>query len=141
MTTALITVAGEDDAVALREWLNAEDEFRGRARLHSGPAGAPTGEPAGAPMGEPTGMLVGAPAGEGTMGPAFDTVSLLVTSGGLTAMTTVLVTYLRNRGSKVRITATVGDRSATIEGERLRRADVRELNEVAVDMARQLGEG
>lgn len=115
-STVLITVDGEDDALALREWLNAEDEFRGRARLHGGPSD------------------------EGAMGSALDTVSLVVTSGGLTAMTTALVAYLRTRGMKVKITATVGERSATIEAERLHRAALRDLNDAAVAMAKQLGE-
>jgi membrane-associated two-gene conflict system component 1 (EACC1) len=111
-TTVLITVEGEDDALALRDWLN--EDFA--ARLHERPT-------------------------EGTMGSALDTVALVVTSGGLTALTTSLVAYLRTRGMKVKITATVGDRTATIEGDRVHKKGLRELNDTAVALAKQLGEG
>lgn len=115
-TTVLITVEGEDDALALQEWLDQDDDFRGRARLHKQTAG------------------------EGTMGSALDTVSLVVTSGGLTAVTTALIAYLKTRGMTVKITAKVGDKTATIEGDRVRRKGLRELNDTAAALAKQLGE-
>lgn len=113
----MITVTGEDDALALLEWLNSDDDVRGRAVLH---------------------RQVG---GGGTMGSvALDTVSLLLSGGGLAALATSVVAYLQTRGRQVKITATVGDRSATIEGDRLNRRDLAELQAAALDMAKQLGE-
>jgi hypothetical protein len=41
---------------------------------------------------------------------------------------------------KVKITATVGDRTATIEGDRVQRKGLRELNDTAAALAKQLGE-
>ncbi len=116
-TTVLITVEGEDDALALRAWLNAEDELRGRVTMHDQPPP------------------------EGSMGPVLDTVSVVLTSGGIGAVTTSLVAYLRTRGMKVKITAKVGDRSATIEAERVSKAALPELKDTATAMARELGEG
>ncbi|MEV7552189.1 hypothetical protein AB0N89_21475 [Amycolatopsis sp. NPDC089917] len=115
-STVLITVEGEDDALALRAWLNAEDDLRGRVTMHRQPMP------------------------EHAMGQVLDTVSVVLTSGGIGAVTTSLVAYLRTRGMKVKITAKVGDRTATIEGERLSKAALHELNEAATAMAKQLGE-
>ena len=109
-TTVVITVEGEDDALGLQEWLN--EDFR--ARLRRRPA-------------------------EGEMGSALDTVEL-VTSGTLTAVTTSLVAYLRTRGMKVKITAKVGEKTATVEGERVHKKDMQELRDTATALAKQLGE-
>jgi hypothetical protein len=109
----LITIEGEDDALGLLRWL--EEDFRGKVRLadHS--------------------------AGEGMMGPALDTVALVLTSG-FTAMTTSLVAYLKTRGMKVDITVTAGDKTVSLKGERITRTAVKDLNDTAVALAKQLGE-
>lgn len=72
------------------------------------------------------------------MGPALDTVSVLVTSG-LTAVTTALVAYLKTRGMKVQITVKVGDKSTTLDSDRVRKANLRELEGMAAAMTKQLG--
>ncbi|MDS0140297.1 MULTISPECIES: effector-associated constant component EACC1 [unclassified Amycolatopsis] len=112
-TTVLIKVEGEDDALGLLRWL--EEDFPGKVRLddHS--------------------------AAEGTMGPALDTVSLVATSG-FTALTTALVAYLRTRGMKVDITVKAGDKTVSLKGERIHRTAVKDLNDAAVTLAKQLGE-
>ncbi|WP_410588468.1 effector-associated constant component EACC1 [Amycolatopsis sp. lyj-23] len=112
-TTVLITVEGEDDALGLLDWL--EQDFPGNARLDNQSAG------------------------KGTMGPALDTVSLVITSG-FTAMTTALVAYLRTRGMKVDITVKAGDKTVSLKGERIHRTAVKDLNDTAIALAKQLGE-
>ncbi|SFW90462.1 effector-associated constant component EACC1 [Amycolatopsis australiensis] len=112
-TKFLITVEGEDDALGLLRWL--EEDFPGKARLE------------------------GHSAGEGTMGSALDTVSLVLTSG-FTAMTTSLVAYLKTRGMKVDITVKAGGKTVSLKGERVHRTAVKELENTAVALAKQLGE-
>ncbi|WP_133854177.1 effector-associated constant component EACC1 [Labedaea rhizosphaerae] len=111
-TTVLITVEGEDDALGLLRWL--DEDFPGRVRLHDQAAG------------------------EGAMGPALDTVSLLITSG-FTATTTALVAYLKTRGADVDLTVKAGDKSVTIKGKHLHGAGVEELTETAAELAERLG--
>lgn len=109
----MITVEGEDDALGLVHWL--EEDFPGKVRLDNHSAST------------------------GTMGPALDTVSLVVTSG-FTGMTTALVAYLRTRGMKVDITVKAGDKTVSLKGERIHRTAVKDLNDTAVALAKQLGE-
>lgn len=109
----MITVEGEDDALGLLHWL--EEDFRGRVRLNDHSAG------------------------DGTMGPALDTLTLVLTSG-FTAMTTSLVAYLKTRGMKVDITVKVGDKTVSLKGERVHRTAAKDLKDTAVALAEQLGE-
>ncbi|MGW3993476.1 effector-associated constant component EACC1 [Amycolatopsis sp. NPDC004772] len=111
--TVSITVEGEDDALGLLHWL--EEDFPGKARLDNRSAG------------------------KGTMGPALDTVTLVLTSG-FTAMTTSLVAYLRTRGMKVDITVKAGDKTVSLKGERVHRTAMKDLKDAAVALAEQLGE-
>jgi hypothetical protein len=111
-TTVLITVEGEDDALGLQRWL--EEDFPGHVRLHNRAGGV------------------------GTMGPALDTVSLVVTSG-FTGMTTALVAYLKTRGMKVDITVKAGDKTVVLKGERVHKSAMKDLNNTAAALAKQLG--
>lgn len=108
---------GTDETLSLLAWLKREDSFRGHVELlHVPPA-------------------------PGHMGSALETVSVLAGSGGaVTALVGTLSVWMRNRGAKVAVKITKGRRSVTLSGDRVHKAELAQLEMLAVEVAKALDE-
>jgi hypothetical protein len=112
-----IWVGDGDEARSLREWLVGEDELRGRVRLRE------TAPPPGA-LGSLTELIV----------------VTLAQGGGITALTTVLVTWLRQRRGDLTVRVRHKDTEIEVVGTKVRGLDAAGLRQEADRLARLIGE-
>nr|WTB32606.1 hypothetical protein OG781_26820 [Streptomyces sp. NBC_00830] len=109
---------GIDEVLSLQRWLSGHDDFAGRTRLcRDGP--------------EP-----------GQMGAVLETITVAAGSGGaVTALIGTLSVWMRNRGAKITATVKKGNRSVTITADRVRAAEMAQLQEMVAEFSRTLDEG
>ncbi|MFY1691869.1 effector-associated constant component EACC1 [Plantactinospora sp. WMMB782] len=115
----LVTVdGGLEEVLSLQRWLSEQDDFAGRARLlRSDP-------------------------GPGQMGTVLDTITIAAGGGGaLTALLGTMSVWMRHRGAKITATVKKGNRSVTIDADRVRSADIAALREMVAEFSRTLDEG
>lgn len=78
---------------------------------------------------------------EGDLGGVLDSITVIAGSGGaLTALLGAVAVWVRNKGAKVSVSVTKGDRSIRIDGERVKRQDLQDLQKLTVALLRQLDE-
>ncbi|MDY7084117.1 MAG: hypothetical protein SYR96_03330 [Actinomycetota bacterium] len=114
LLTARGAESGGDELRAMRRWLVAEEEFRGRVEL------------------------VEAPVVPGHLGPALDALSVLLGSSS-GALATMLVEFLRTRKGRVEVTVTRSDGAAvTLNAERVRDMSPAKMAEFTAEVSRTL---
>lgn len=108
---------GIDEVLSLQQWLSGQDDFAGRTRLWRD-------EP------EP-----------GQMGSVLETITVAAGGGGaVSALIGTLSVWMRHRGAKITATVKKGDRSVTIAADRVRGAELAQLQELVAEFSRTLDE-
>ncbi|MBT3152639.1 hypothetical protein HTV45_17460 [Streptomyces sp. CHD11] len=108
---------GIDEVLSLQRWLSGHDDFAGRTRLRRE---------------EP---------GPGQMGAVLETITVAAGGGGaVTALIGTLSVWMRHRGTKITATVKKGDRSVTISADRVRAAEMAQLQEMVTEFSRTLDE-
>ncbi|MBB5801341.1 hypothetical protein F4560_001109 [Saccharothrix ecbatanensis] len=113
-----INDGGVEELLSLQRWLGEQDDFAGLTSLQRT---------------EPS---------PGQMGSVLDTIIVAAGSGGaVTALIGTLSVWMRNRGAKITATVKKGDRSVTIDADRVRPAELAQLREMVAEFSRTLDEG
>jgi len=114
---ALISVVDADDELrSLLDWLRQEDDLRGRVHLTP---------------------VVAQP---GHMGGISDSLSVALGSGGaLTVLATSISVWLKHRRSDLTVEITVGERTAKIDGKRVK-ADPESVRKIVEAAGRALAQ-
>ncbi|AVT29392.1 hypothetical protein C6361_07690 [Plantactinospora sp. BC1] len=113
-----VTVDGSlDEVLSLQRWLGEQDDFAGRTRL------------------------LRPDPGPGQMGAVLDTITIAAGGGGaVTALLGTMSVWMRHRGAKITATVKKGNRSVTINADRVRAADIAQLREMVAEFSRTLDE-
>ncbi|MEU4392762.1 hypothetical protein [Kribbella sp. NPDC023855] len=117
VTLRIVEGGGLDQLLSLLKDLRQDDQVGARAELQQG-----------VPR-------------QGELGAVLDSITVVAGSGGaLTAVVGAVAVWLRTKGAKVSVSVTKGDRSVRIDGERVSRHDLHDLQKLTVALLRQLDE-
>lgn len=118
LTVAITGADAADELRSLYEWLSAEEELRGRVRL------------------------VQSPPPSGALGSIPHTLAVALAPGGVAALASVAIAWMRQRRGEVvcKLTRTDGA-SVEVSAQRVRGTDMAEVRELVAELARTLDEG